>query len=80
MQVFLGTLTQFPDLVTSETHCQEVLPWVSRAYMTYAKSEWLMPLLHMTQQLGSLEASTASKTLQTLLLHCPWQQDSLPFS
>lgn len=77
MQLFLDALTEVPHLVASEEHFQALLPVLCTAYMTNPKPYWLIRLLHVSQQLLSVEASVAGKTLKTLLLHC--QQENPPF-
>ncbi len=79
MQTFLESLPHVSDLLASQTHFQELLPVLCTAYMTSAKPEWLMRLLCLSQQLVHVEALEAAKTLKTLLLHCPWQQEAPPF-
>ena len=79
LRALLAALQRFPVLVQAQAHFHVLVPMISSAYMTYAKHAWLLPLMTMTQKLVDLEASEASKVLQTLLSHCPWKQQDLPF-
>ena len=79
MQVCLDALRSVPHLVASQTHFKALVPVLCTTYMSNPQPHWLLQLLRVSQELLSVEAPVAETTLKTLLAHCSWQQDALPF-
>lgn len=79
MYELLITLIDFPDLIALPDYSQELLPNLSTSYMNYGKAQWLRPLLRIANTLSNGELSTPGQTFNTLLFHCPWQQDHSTF-
>lgn len=79
MPIALTTLISTPNLVRQTEHFALVVPLITTACMQHSKEGWLLPWFMIANELTNLDAVEASKLLQTLLLHCPWQQESVPF-